>query len=175
MNVLEIVGRFIDAEEIYTRQIESTGEAITGREVVGTRVDQLRTGEGVFMDGARAMNEDLAQRLNRTPNPERNGLVLHFANSIMEILGREYDKYILIVRFLYTLPPGIRADLPKQKPTGFDIITQTEYIQIRTFISEIMISGIKTFKLKHSSPETIDFKNLALNLYKAGVEIQRVI
>jgi hypothetical protein len=176
MNILEVVGNYLESEEIYENQLKNLTEVSAYREPLLTRVDQIRTGEGVFMDGARAMNEDLAGRLNTSPNPERNGLVLHMANSIMEILNREYDKYGMVVRYIYTLPPGTGVNLPKQKPQEFGTaITQTEYTQLRTFISETMISGIKDFKTKHSSQETIEFKNLALNLYKAGEEIRRVI
>lgn len=175
MNALEIVGKYVEEEEIYGLQLKNYEEETSMKEIMNVRTEQLRTGEGIFTDSAQMMNSDLADRLNSEPNPERNGLILYFADRLMQICGGDESKYIAAVKHLYTLPSGIKAELPKPKPEGnqgLAIFGTREYQLLQKFISETMISGIRAFKAKHSSQETIDFKNLSLNLYVALIELK---
>lgn len=194
MNALEIIGNYVESEENYELQLKTQEEDTTGREVGNVRTEQIRTGEGIFADGVYPMPAELAERLNQYPNPERNGLVLYFAERLWRMVGREEGKYMTILRFIHGLPPGWKAELPKQKPEkefgkktekesgtnseevdGFEAFDQAEYEQVRRFISETMVSGIKKFKEKHSSQDFIHFQNLALNLLAAGREIKTAL
>ena len=175
MNALEIVGKDVAEEENYGLQLKNYEEETTTREIMNVRTEQLRTGEGIFTDSAQMMNSDLAERLNSEPNPERNGLVLYFADRLMQICGGDESKYIAVVRYLYLLPSGIKAELPKPKPEGSEGLASfgiREYQLLQKFISETLISGIRAFKAKHSSQEMIDFKNFSLNLYMALIELK---
>lgn len=194
MNALEIIGNYVESEENYELQLKNQEEDTSGREVGNIRTEQIRTGEGIFAEGMKPMNAELADRLNQYPNPERNGLILYFAEKLLEIVGREDSKYMTILRFLHGIPPGWKAELPKQRPEkefgtnsekesgpvsegveGFGAFDQAEYEQVRRFISETMVSGIKKFKEKHSSQDFIHFQNLALNLLAAGREIKTAL
>lgn len=179
MNALEIVGRYVENEEYYDLQLKNQEEDTTGREVGNIRAEQIRTGEGIFAEGMKPMDPDLADRLNQYPNPERNGLLLYFAERLWEMVGREEGKFMTILRFLHGLPSGWKADLPKQKPDegtdDFGVFEPTEYDQVRRFISETMVSGIKKFKEKHSSQDFIQFQGLALNLLVASREIKAAL
>lgn len=174
MNGMEIIGNYVRGEEIYDLQIKNQEEDTSGREIGNIRTEQIRTGDGIFAEGLRPMDADLAEKLNRYPNPERNGLVLYLARRLLEILGGEEAKFMTVIRFIHGLPNGWRAELPKQKPAGtegFGAFETAEYEQVRRFISETMVSGIKKFKEKHSSQDYIHFQNLALNLLVAEREI----
>lgn len=174
MNSLEIIGKYVEGEELYELQLKNQEEDTSGRETGNIRTEQIRTGEGIFAEGVNPMDEYLAETLNQIPNPERNGLVLYLADQLLGILSGEESKFLTVVQFLHSVPPGWKVVLPKQKPSGsdgFGVFEQSQYEQVQRFISETMISGIKKFKEKHSSQDYIDFQNLALNLYVAQKEI----
>jgi len=176
MNALEVVGNYIAEEEIYGLQLKTHEEETTGREIMNIRTEQIRTGEGVFTDPRKLMNAELADRLNETPNPERNGLVLYLANELLEVVGRDDSKYLTVLRFLYKGGTGTKLSLPKPKPEGsegFGAFSPREYQLLQKFISETLISGIMAFKAKHSSQDTIDFRNFALNMNVALFDIKR--
>lgn len=174
MNALEIIGNYVEGEEFYELQLKAQEEERSGREIRNIRTEQIRTGEGIFTEGMKPMNADLAESLNQYPNPEKNGLVLYFAERLLDIVGKSEEKFLAILRFLYNLPQGWKAELPKKKPEGqedFGNFDFGEYEQTRKFISETMVSGIKKFKEKHPSQDYIQFQDLSLNLLVAGREI----
>lgn len=177
---------------------------------------QIETGSGTVEITGFMVPSSLADLLNETPNPDRNGLILLWSYNISKIFNHRPEPIALVLRHIYNLgeksysaasvssgsgrgrkkkdqqpPQGDTSEdvgfnikpedigfTDRKRPESLMGISENEYEKLYRFVSVCMLPSIDAFQKRWSAGiinKTVNFQNIALNLFKGTREISLVI
>jgi len=201
MNGFHVISTVTDAlsfDEILRMDLQKTGGGSAEQKNIDAK--QITNGGGTVEAMQYMVPAQMADKLNRIPNPDRNGLVLLWAYQLHRIFEGREEALGDFLQWLYArgevqygtaVKKGrkrqddqveftITADslgMSSTKPESMSNIGDSEYERLRRFVVQCMLPSMAAFQQRWAATlqnKTMNFQNLALNLRKGIREVALV-